>query len=124
MANNTNTLKTRIQLKSDTEDNWNKAGPKDGSAGFVPLLGELIVYTVDKAHPFSRIKIGDGKTNVIDLPFVDNYTNTKAISDVIQWSAGRRPSLTCEKGILQLDIGYSPSLTVAQNTSILIGGGV
>ena len=74
MATNTNTIKTRVQLKSDTEENWNKAGPKDGSVGFVPLLGELIVYTSDDAHPFSRLKIGDGQTNVISLPFIDAGT--------------------------------------------------
>ena len=74
MATNTNTLKTRVQLKSDTEENWNKAGPKEGSAGFVPLLGELIVYTSDDAHPFSRLKVGDGNTNVVSLPFIDAGT--------------------------------------------------
>jgi hypothetical protein len=41
--NNSNTLRTRIQLKSDTENNWNIAGGR----GFVPLLGEMIVYTAD-----------------------------------------------------------------------------
>lgn len=70
----TNTIRTRVQLKSDTEANWNKAGPKDGSAGFVPLLGELIVYTADDAHPFSRLKVGDGNTNVVSLPFIDAGT--------------------------------------------------
>ena len=74
MATSTNTLKTRVQLKSDTEANWNKAGPKDGSAGFVPLLGELIVYTADATHPFSRLKVGDGSTNVVSLPFIDAGT--------------------------------------------------
>lgn len=74
MATNTNTLKTRIQLKSDTEANWDKVGPKDGSPGFVPLLGELIVYVADAAHSFSRLKIGDGNTNVVNLPFIDAGT--------------------------------------------------
>ena len=74
MATSTNTIKTRVQLKSDTEENWNKAGPKDGSAGFVPLLGELIVYTADNVHPFSRLKVGDGQTNVVNLPFIDAGT--------------------------------------------------
>ena len=74
MATSTNTLKTRVQLKSDTEENWNKAGPKAGSAGFVPLSGELIVYTSDDAHPFSRLKVGDGMTNVVNLPFIDAGT--------------------------------------------------
>ena len=74
MATNTNTFKTRVQLKSDTEANWNKAGPKDGSAGFIPLLGELIVYTADDAHHFCRLKVGDGSTNVVNLPFIDAGT--------------------------------------------------
>ena len=74
MATNTNTFKARVQLKSDTEENWNKAGPKDGSAGFVPLLGELIVYTADATHHFSRLKVGDGNTNVVELPFIDAGT--------------------------------------------------
>ena len=59
--------KTRIQLKSDTEANWNKAGPKDGSTGFIPLQGELIIYSADNAHPFCRLKVGNGSTNVVDL---------------------------------------------------------
>jgi len=71
MATANNTIKTRIQLKSDTEENWDKAGPKDGSTGFVPLKGELIVYIEDSTHPFSRLKVGDGRTNVTLLPFVD-----------------------------------------------------
>jgi len=74
MATSSKTLKTRIQLKSDTEANWNKAGPKDGSRGFVPLLGELIVYNADATHPFSRLKVGDGATNVVSLPFIDSGT--------------------------------------------------
>ena len=74
MATSNNTIKTRIRLKSDTEANWNKAGPKDGSAGFVPLLGELIVYSADATHPFSRLKVGDGNTNVVNLPFIDSGT--------------------------------------------------
>jgi len=74
MATNNGTFKTRVQLKSDTEANWNKAGPKEGSNGFVPLLGELIVYTADDAHHFSRLKVGDGSTNVVNLPFIDAGT--------------------------------------------------
>ena len=60
-----NTVKARIQLKNDTEQNWNKA------KNFIPLRGEAIIYSTDSAHPFSRLKIGDGTTPVIDLPFID-----------------------------------------------------
>lgn len=56
-------VKTRIQLKNDTEAHWNLA------ANFVPLKGELIIYSADETHPFCRFKVGDGVTNIINLPF-------------------------------------------------------
>ncbi len=58
------TVKTRIQLKYDTEANWNKA------INFVPLKGEVIIYSADDSHPFCRLKIGDGINKVRDLPFI------------------------------------------------------
>ena len=84
MAINNNTIKTRIRLKSDTEANWNKAGPRDGSAGFVPLAGELIVYSADATHPFSRLKVGDGNTNVVNLPFIDSGTLNGNETEVVK----------------------------------------
>jgi len=66
MANNT--IKTRIQLKNDTEANWNKA------INFIPLKGEVIIYSADDTHPFSRLKVGDGNTTIINLPFIDANT--------------------------------------------------
>lgn len=57
-------VKTRIQLKYDTETNWRKA------INFRPLLGEVIIYSTDDSHPFFRLKVGDGSTLVNDLPFV------------------------------------------------------
>ena len=62
------TVKTRIQLKNDTEANWNKA------VHFIPLRGELIIYSTDEAHPFFRLKVGDGVTVVTELPFIDAGT--------------------------------------------------
>ena len=82
MATSTNTIKTRVQLKSDTEANWKKSvlttdhpdGQKTSGTSFVPLLGELIVFTADDAHPFSRLKVGNGSSNVLALPFIDAGT--------------------------------------------------
>lgn len=74
MATSNNTIKTRIQLKSDTEANWNKAAPKNGNPGFIPLRGEVIIYSADATHAFSRLKVGDGETNVVNLPFIDSGT--------------------------------------------------
>lgn len=70
MAILNNTIQTRVQLKSDTEAKWEIAGAN----GFTPLLGELIIYTSDDTHSYSRVKIGDGNTNINVLPFVDAGT--------------------------------------------------
>lgn len=51
-------IKTRVQQKSDTSENWAKA------VNFIPLKGELIIYTDKKL-----MKIGDGVTKVNDLEF-------------------------------------------------------
>lgn len=69
----TNTIKTRIQLKNDTEENWNKA------INFVPLKGEVIIYSADDAHPFCRLKVGNGITTVSDLPFIHSNTLDKEL---------------------------------------------
>lgn len=57
-------IKSRIVHKHDTELNWNKA------TNFIPKQGEIIVYDIDSNHSYERIKIGDGVTNVNNLPFV------------------------------------------------------
>ena len=54
-------FKTRAIQKNDTSANWAKA------VNFVPLKGELILYT-----DLNKIKIGDGVTVVGDLPFSDD----------------------------------------------------
>lgn len=79
------TINTRIQLKSDTELNWKKSvlsidnemGTKEnveGARSFVPQKGEAIIFEPDNEHSFSRLKIGDGITNVLSLPFIDAGT--------------------------------------------------
>lgn len=55
----------RIVNKHDTEANWQKA------TGFTPKQGEVIVYDIDENYSYERIKIGDGKSNINDLPFID-----------------------------------------------------
>lgn len=58
-------IRARVQQKHDLEDNWLLA------VNFIPKQGELIVYDVDKDHPYERIKIGDGIKKVNELPFID-----------------------------------------------------
>ena len=77
------TVNTRIQFKRDTTENWNNA------VGFIPLAGEVIVYTdyetktyqteeygetVTKTVQIPNIKIGTGNAYVQDLAFVDEKT--------------------------------------------------
>jgi hypothetical protein len=77
------TVNTRIQLKRDTTEHWNNA------QGFIPLAGEVIVYTdyetktytveeygetVTKTVQIPNIKVGTGNAYVQDLPFVDEKT--------------------------------------------------
>ena len=70
-----NIINTRIQLKNDTEENWKKSvlvsegGTKTSGTSFVPLQGELIIFSADDTHPFPRFKVGDGETTVVNLPF-------------------------------------------------------
>lgn len=55
-----------MTIKKDTSDNWKKA------KNFIPKMNEIIIYTDLEPH---GTKIGDGKTKVNDLPFIDlnNY---------------------------------------------------
>ena len=80
----TRVIKERIQLKNDTEANWNKA------KNFVPLKGEVIIYSADDTHPFSRLKVGDGNTTVNNLPFIDATTLNgikMEVGSTVEWQA-------------------------------------
>ena len=60
----------RISQKIDTEANWLKA------VNFIPNKGEIIIYEKDASHTYDRIKIGDGVSNVNDLPFSNEFIKT------------------------------------------------
>ena len=55
--------KEYVYMKSDTSENWSKA------KNFIPGKNELIIYT--DFIP-TGMKIGDGKTKLEDLKFIDN----------------------------------------------------
>lgn len=67
------TLKTRIIHKHDAELNWNKA------TNFIPKQGEIIIYDIDSNHSYERIKVGDGATNVNNLPFLTQPITIDAV---------------------------------------------
>jgi hypothetical protein len=56
-------IKEQTTIKKDTSQNWAKA------KNFIPKNKEIIIYT--DLEP-NGTKIGDGKTKVNDLPFIDN----------------------------------------------------
>ena len=81
MANEKN-INSRIQLKHDVEASWTAAG--EATKPFIPKVGEAIVYDPDTTYNQSRVKIGDGKTNVKALPFVGDEKVTQAqVSNMI-----------------------------------------
>ena len=53
-------INTRIINRHDTKENWDK------NPSFTPRTGEIVIYDDDSN---SRIKIGDGKTEICNLPF-------------------------------------------------------
>lgn len=77
----------RVQHKHETEENWKKA------VNFIPLMAEIIVYETDSIHTQARLKIGDGKTLINDLPFYGekkelvwgDFTNNTINSSSIAW---------------------------------------
>ena len=62
-------VKSNAVVKVDTEENWAKA------VNYIPDTFTIIVYTYENSSP--KIKIGDGKHKVFELPFLSN----KQVSD-------------------------------------------
>ena len=88
-------LKTRIQLKIDTEENWSKA------MNFIPKEGEVIFYKPDDNNPRYRIKIGDGTTTVNSLSFafdIDAELSATSINPVQNSAVNTALSSKAEKG--------------------------
>lgn len=63
MSENAKTFYTRIKQKRGTAEYWEEQNQ------FIPLEGEIIVYTASETDP-QKIKIGDGEKTVAQLPFI------------------------------------------------------
>lgn len=83
-----NTIKSRIQLKNDTEANWKKA------INFTPKKGEIIIYNIDESHNSPRIKIGDGVTNVNELVCLSTSSNVSASEFIVSTNEESSAALT------------------------------
>ena len=69
-------IKTRIQSKNGTEAEWNLA------TNFIPLKGEVIIYNTDGENIYPRMKIGDGETPIIQLPFANGEISDAEIDEI------------------------------------------
>ena len=56
-------MKARISHLHKTEAEWLKL------KNWIPEAGEFIIYDPDEKHGYARIKLGDGKSYLQDLPF-------------------------------------------------------
>ncbi len=73
-------LKARVQMKTDTEENWLKA------TNFIPKNGEIIIYAIDATHSYQRVKVGDGTTLVNSLPFINEAITESTINSTCVFS--------------------------------------
>ena len=104
----TNTIKTRILLKTDTTANWDKA-----ANSFIPKEGEVCVYLdrfqLDDGSYVPGIKVGDGTSYINELEFIgDEYINKEEIDEILGQSGGGNTGLTNETVTLTMEsIGSS-----------------
>lgn len=73
-------LNSRLQLKTDTPENWAKAS--EAESPFIPKKGEPIIYQDGNV---SQLKIGDGSTNVDALEFIAG--KPQVVARIIRWEA-------------------------------------
>lgn len=90
-------INTRVINKHDTEANWNS------HPSFIPDKSEIIVYDKDNNYNYPRVKIGDGVTTVVALPFIVNA----AVQDI---------------GLLTIDLNNTESGTAPFTNSDMLGG--
>lgn len=80
----------RVVQKHDTKANWDKA------TNFVPLPGEIIVY-----DDLDRIKIGDGVTTVVNLPFSIPTKEEVGLGNVDNTSDADKPVSSAQSAAIQ-----------------------
>ena len=103
-------MNTRIQHKIDIAENWDKA------VNFIPLKGELIIYSDTK-----QFKIGDGIKTVINLPF---FTSTVIAPEEGGLVFGDETSSATGSGAVAMGTGSTASGdgSVAMGDEVLAAG--
>lgn len=123
-------INTRISQKHDFEVNWNKA------SGFIPNAGEIIIYDAEvdangneltgvrdssgnlpgsRTEPITtaRIKVGDGRRNVIALEFASN-------AEIVPVTQGGTGATTAAQA--RTNLGVTPANIGAVPTSRKVNG--
>ena len=73
-------MSARVANLHKSERAWKKI-----ETVFIPKAGELVVYDPDLSHPYSRVKIGDGKSNLEALPFLIDSAIEEYLSQTYQY---------------------------------------
>ena len=89
------TINSRIIHKHDVEANWLKA------INFIPQQGEIIIYDIDANYNYERFKIGDGITNINNLPFA-NQSDWNVTDENSSGYIKNKPEETTEDEIIDL----------------------
>ena len=71
--------KSEVIVKTDLASNWAKA------VNYIPEPGTIIIYEIEGKMP--KIKIGDGKTFVEQLPFLST-SSPSVDNDVLDLEGG------------------------------------
>lgn len=126
-------INTRISQKHDFEVNWNKA------SGFIPNAGEIIIYDAEvdangneltgvrdssgnlpgsRTEPITtaRIKVGDGRRNVIALEFASSASS----AEIVPVTQGGTGATTAAQA--RTNLGVTPANIGAVPTSRTING--
>lgn len=69
-------MKARVSQLHMTESEWLKY------SSLIPEPGELIVFDPDTVHPYSRIKVGDGKRSIAKLDFFIDSTIEEILKQI------------------------------------------
>ena len=105
MANKT--FQGRIVQKHDTKANWDKA------TNFIPLKGEIIIY-----DDLNKIKIGNGTTTVVNLPYSTTINYNDLTNKPIIPSVGNG-TLTIQKNGTTID-SFTANATADKTINITV----
>ena len=101
------TIKTRVLLKTDFTENWNKA-----ANSFIPKEGEVCIYLdriqLEDGSYVPGIKVGDGTSYINELEFInDDYITNAQIDalfgpNLIKFYVNNKEFI-CEEGMTWID---------------------